>query len=38
MSAEWLAANEKPLAMIVEGCKRPRRYDPLVLVNNDEEP
>ena len=35
-SAEWLAANEKPLALVVEGCKRPRRYDPLVLVNNDE--
>ncbi len=28
--AQWLAANEKPLAMIVEASRRPRRYDPLV--------
>jgi hypothetical protein len=27
--AEWLAANEKPLALMVEASKRPRRYDPL---------
>ncbi len=27
--AEWLAANEKPLALLVEASKRPRRYDPL---------
>ena len=27
--AEWLAANEKPLALAVEASKRPRRYDPL---------
>ncbi len=27
--AEWLAANEKPLALVVEASKRPRRYDPL---------
>ena len=27
--AEWLAANEKPLALAVEAAKRPRRYDPL---------
>ena len=36
-SAEWLAANEKPLAIIVEGCNRPRLYDPVVLVKADEE-
>jgi membrane protease YdiL (CAAX protease family) len=28
--AKWLAANEKPLALLVEASKRPRRYDPLV--------
>ena len=28
--AAWLAANEKPLALLVEATKRPRRYDPLV--------
>lgn len=27
--AEWLAANEKPLALAVEASKRPRRYEPL---------
>jgi hypothetical protein len=28
--AEWLSANEKPLALVVEASKRPRRYDPLI--------
>ena len=28
--AGWLAANEKPLALLVAASKRPRRYDPLV--------
>jgi hypothetical protein len=28
--AGWLAANEKPLALLVEASKRPRRYDPLI--------
>lgn len=28
--AEWLAVNEKPLAVLVEASKRPRRYDPLI--------
>ena len=28
--AAWLAANEKPLALLVEASRRPRRYDPLV--------
>jgi hypothetical protein len=26
----WLAANEKPLALLVDASKRPRRFDPLV--------
>ena len=29
--ADWLAANEKPLALLVEASKRPRRYDPMSL-------
>jgi hypothetical protein len=28
--AGWLKANEKPLALITEASRRPRRYDPLV--------
>ncbi len=28
--AGWLAANEKPLALLIQASKRPRRYDPLV--------
>jgi tetratricopeptide (TPR) repeat protein len=28
--AQWLEANEKPLSLIVEASKRPRRYDPLI--------
>lgn len=28
--AEWLSANEKPLAMLAEAFKRSRRYDPLI--------
>ena len=28
--AAWLDANEKPLALLVEASRRPRRYDPLV--------
>jgi acetyl esterase/lipase len=31
--AGWLAANEKPLALLVEASKRPRRYDPLYPEN-----
>lgn len=27
--AEWLAANEKPLALLIEASKHPRRFDPL---------
>jgi hypothetical protein len=28
--AQWLAANERPLALVNEATKRPCRYDPLV--------
>jgi hypothetical protein len=28
--AGWLAANEKPLVLLVAASKRPRRYDPLI--------
>jgi hypothetical protein len=28
--ADWLAANEKPLALLTEATKRPRRYDPML--------
>jgi membrane protease YdiL (CAAX protease family) len=28
--AAWLAGNEKPLRLLAEASKRPRRYDPLV--------
>ncbi|MGD0898188.1 MAG: alpha/beta hydrolase [Thermoguttaceae bacterium] len=28
--AGWLAANERPLALVIEASKRPRRYDPLI--------
>ena len=28
--AGWLAANEKPLTLLVAASKRPRRFDPLV--------
>jgi acetyl esterase/lipase len=34
--AEWLTANEKPLALLSEASKRPRRYDPLLCGNTDE--
>jgi hypothetical protein len=30
--ADWLAANEKPLSLVLEASKRPRRYDPLLSV------
>jgi hypothetical protein len=28
--AAWLAANERPLTLLVEASRRPRRYDPFV--------
>jgi hypothetical protein len=31
--AGWLAANEKPLALVIAASKRPRRYDPLISGN-----
>ncbi len=32
--AEWVAANEKPLTLIVEATGRPRRYDPLISIDD----
>ena len=29
--AAWLAANERPLELLVQASKRPRRYDPLIV-------
>jgi tetratricopeptide (TPR) repeat protein len=29
--AEWLAANEKPLGLVIEASKRPLRYDPIAI-------
>lgn len=34
--AEWLAANEKPLRVVVAGSKRPRRYDSLICDDSGE--
>ncbi len=34
--AQWLAANEEPLALIVEASKRPRRFDPLISDSGDD--
>ena len=31
--ADWLAANEKHLALVIEASNRPRRYDPLISCN-----
>ncbi|MGA2257990.1 MAG: hypothetical protein ABSG53_25275, partial [Thermoguttaceae bacterium] len=31
--AGWLAANEKPLALLTAASKRPRRFDPLIPEN-----
>lgn len=28
--ADWLDANEKPLKLLVEASRRPRRYDPMI--------
>jgi hypothetical protein len=33
--AGWLTANEKPLKLIVEATKRPRRYDPLLWTETE---
>jgi hypothetical protein len=33
--ADWLEANEKPLALLLETSKRPRRYDPLICGEPD---
>jgi hypothetical protein len=29
--ADWLKANQEPLALVVEASRRPRRYDPLLF-------
>ncbi len=33
----WLALNEKPLAVVVEACKRPHYFNPLVSRKSDKE-
>jgi hypothetical protein len=33
--AAWLSANEKPLALLTEATKRPRRYEPLLPDGKD---
>jgi hypothetical protein len=33
--ADWLAANEKPLDLLIQASRRPRRYDP--IVGNEDE-
>lgn len=33
--AEWLAVNEKPLALAAEACRRPRYYDPMLTSAGD---
>jgi hypothetical protein len=35
--AEWIAASSKPMELVMAGTKRPRRYDPLMLANEQEE-
>lgn len=35
--AGWLLANEKPLAVVVEGTKRSEYYSPLVVPNGEED-
>ncbi len=35
--AEWLAANEKQLALLSEACKRPRCYHPLISSPDNKE-
>ncbi len=36
--AAWLKANEKPLALVIEGVKRPRYYDPVIAPRTDKGP
>jgi hypothetical protein len=35
--AEWLALNEQPLALVVEGTKRPKYFSPVVISNKENE-
>ena len=34
--AQWLQANEKPLVLLIEASRRPRRYEPLVVGQPEE--
>lgn len=34
--ADWLAANDKPLALLVEASKRPRYFDPIMLRHREQ--
>lgn len=36
--AEWLSANEKPMALVMEGCKRPGYFNPLASNRKEGEP
>jgi hypothetical protein len=36
--AAWLKANEKPLALTIEACKRPNYYSPLISNNVNNKP
>lgn len=36
--AAWLEVNEKPLALVIEGVKRPRYYDPVIAPRTDKGP
>lgn len=36
LAAQWLQANEKPLALITEASRRPRRYDPVLPTGGGE--
>ncbi len=36
--AEWLKANEKPLAVVIEAARRPDYYNPLISHWDDEKP
>ena len=36
--ARWLKANEKPLGLVTEASKRPRRYDPILCSAENSDP
>ena len=35
--AKWVAANEKPMVLVVAGTRRPKRDDPLILGGGEDE-